>query len=177
MKIRNQIYIIGLVFFLISAAFVFFVYWFFQDIKMSSNQIKETNVKFGSLGIEKVKIDEFAKDYSNYEHNFQKIDQMFIDKDNPVNLIEFMEKSASALNLKLDSGFLPSNPNRPNNSAQFQVNLSGGFPSVIKFMQALENGPYLISIDNLTLKKVQKPNNIVSKDIEADFLINVLVKN
>lgn len=123
------------------------------------------------------KIDNFKKKYDNYKENFQKIDQLFIDSQNPVEFIKFLEKSArdydADININLIS-HLANNKTENNPSIIFLIKLVSDSSSVLKFSEKLENAPYLISIQNLTIKKPKKLTNeniYPQSKVEADFTI------
>lgn len=178
MGIKKEIYIIISAFFLLAVFLVLFsVYPLSKEIAQSSRELVS---QINSRLLLKSQYDEagnFKQKYESYQQNLAKIDSLFIDPQNPVDFIEFLEKTASDLGIKLQI----SSPaySKEGNSAyeSFQLSSSGSFSNTLKFASQLEAGQYLIKIQNLNIgsnKNMQDKKQ--TGQVGADISIKVLSK-
>lgn len=112
---------------------------------------KELLLSEGEIG----KSEQFKERYQKIKSDIDKIDQLFINPEVPLNLIEFWEKTAENTNLfiEISPTSLKSSEQDPWNSMGFRVNVVGLFPDFLKFLQKMETGPYLIEVQNITVKE------------------------
>ena len=182
MKTQNSIYILGAIFLAISLLLVVFLIWpAVQKIQQSSAEIFSDRVAIASLGKDVGALDNFKKQYDIYKPNLAKVDQLFIDAQNPVSFIEFLEKIAKDSNLEIDVRlFDGKDAIKAMPAAVFSIVAKGDFLNIVSFAQKMENGPYLINITNMTIAKSIQPNVIEKKapiaKAEAHFLISVATK-
>ena len=120
-------------------------------------------------------MESFQKNYEAYKTNLEKIDGMFVDPKNPVEFIEFLEKVASENKIKSDISLMQAlvkeNKSGPSFLA-FQITCEGNFSDVIRFSEKLENGIYLIDIQNLMVKKAEAS----AGKVKATFLLNAVAR-
>ena len=197
MKNKNKIGTISLIFTLSSLfLIVFFVYPLIADIKKSSENIISSKNEMQTLRAQIVETEKFRKNYVNYKSNLGKIDQLFVDLNNPVDFIKFLEttaeKSQIILQVALPTSSQTTKQGSPD-SLNFQISIKGGFLGVLDFIKKIEEGTYLIEVENLTMgnsntessgslvggKKVLVENiykNYPNRGVEAKISIKVFVK-
>jgi hypothetical protein len=152
MEIKKEIYISAsgslLVIVFLS---LFFVFPLISEITKTS---KEMSLEISDRLLLKDQYSEagnFKQKYESYQTSLDKIDNMFVDAKNPVAFIEFLEKTASDLGIKLQI----SAPSLINEGAlsysKFQLSANGGFSNTLKFLKQIEAGEYLIKIQNLSI--------------------------
>lgn len=179
-KIQIIIAVIGA---LIILTLIFIVYRFLFDIKNNSQKLISQNMELVGLN-SKIKNLEESKDvYKDIEDISNKIDQLFINSDMPVDFITFLEKTANECyisnpnNRGFSYGTTGKNPEDPWTSTSFQINLIGPFNNVMRFLDKIENGPYLIQVQNLNLNKLgQGSSTSTATNFKADFSIKVFSK-
>ncbi len=182
MKTGKKIYIIIIIFaFIILSLIVFLIYPTFKSIKDGSEEILSSKNKTISINAETMELDSFKKNYKNYKPNLDKIDQLFVDLANLVDFIKFLEKVALDSGINADINLVNSKQEKINNFpvVLFQVSAKGDFLNMLKFIDKLETGPYLIRIENLTFKKSEKEiteDKNISSILDSDFLIGVATK-
>ena len=145
--------------------------------------------------IEKNKnIEQTEQEHKNYAKNLEKINNLFISPETPINFVEFLENMAQDFNLsmKITPQSLGKQEKNLWASMNLDINLIGSFPDLSKFIEKLEyscfpsanqeNG-YLIEITNLRLKSLsekdlyaQKFEKFKIKDIDAHFSIKIATK-
>lgn len=171
MNTRVKIYISSLSFALIALCLIIFlIYPTLIEINENSKNILETKNNLSLMEKQSLAIDEFK----NYKIDVKKIDQLFIDPQNPVDFIKFLEYTASITGVNLNTN-VQSVKNKSGDLSVtiFQLNITGNFINLLKFSEKLEYGPYLIGANNIIIKKVSDTD---SNEIEANLLIEVAVK-
>jgi len=180
MKISlNKVQIYSAGFFVVAALLVIFlVYPTIQDIKYSSGQILENKNQLIFAYEQSKAIEKFKDNYSSYESNLKKIDQIIVDPKDLLSLIKFFESSGLesgvdvTINL-VESGQKDTIKGLP--VITFTISANGEFSNMLNFSEKLERGPYLIKIKNLAMSKSSEnsKNNI----IDGQFSIYVGAQN
>jgi len=155
----KKILIISLIFGLTILTLVsFWVYPFLKEIREDSAEIVEIKRNIISSKDKISRFGEIEKTYESLKGDLEKTEELFVASQAPINLIQFWEKTAAESNISIDiSPFTLMSPETdPWNSISFQLNLDGSFSNFLKFLEKIENGPYLIEIKNLAIKKQSK---------------------
>lgn len=184
MKNNNKIYLIFSIFTLaLLFLAIFFIWLLFQDIQGSSNDLVSAKDRIIALNAQIKETRNFNKNYQAYKANLDKIDQLFVDPNDPVKLIEFLENTASSSRATAQVSLLT-----PQQEGQdfisFQVACRGGFSDVLDFSKKVEAGPYFIEIESLTIQNAELPvsgqSNVIadysSRTVNATFVIKVFTK-
>jgi len=145
-----------------------------------------------SLASQDKKIETFRETenlYQESQENIEKIDKIFIEPDDPRDLINFLKEKAEKYSLQNEILSLKKTPadsagkTEPWPSISLQISNTGPFVSFLKFVKNLESGPYLteilnISIKRLTEKELQGENLTMFSpgDVNATFLLKVYTK-
>ena len=145
---------------------VFMVLFLFGAIKKNSLDLLSQKKALSDLKVKTENSEQLEGIYQNYKLNLEKIDTLFVEKENPIEFIEFLEKTANNSNLSLEisslsSQKIESDPSAgsgqaPWNSLNLQLNTQAQFPDFLKFLEKIENSPYLIEVSNLNIKKTTK---------------------
>lgn len=198
---NNKIYTISLVFTIaILFLVMFFVLPLLREIEKNSKDLISAKNNVAVLAEQTNETENFKKNYETYAPNLEKIDQLFVDPNNPVDFIKFLEDTASTSQITSQISLQPS----PQDSQQslkgasqnfiiFRFASKGGFSEVLNFLKKIEAGPYLVEIENLTIQNSEVPvsgysvpekeslvPNIYednsSRKVDATFTIKVFVK-
>lgn len=181
MVIINKISALSVVFLLITMVLVVFLaYPTFLDIQRNSEEILLSKGAVVTLDEQNKAINDFKANYKSYESRLGKINQSFINADNPIDFIKFLEKTAlDSGNLSLDINVVSSPKQTVYNlpAAAFQINTNGDFTNIMQFIEKIEHGPYLIKTQTLAMKKmVLLDEENSSINVDAQFLINVVTQ-
>jgi hypothetical protein len=172
---RKKIYLWLLIFTSISLFFfAFLIPKFLKEIRADSQELISFKNELASSQKETEIFEKLAKVYQNYQPNFSKIDQIFIDPKLPIEFLDFLEKNASYFQLKYEISPLVGKETEPP-TLLFQISVSGSFSNFLKFLEKLENAPYLIDVLNLNVKKITSKETPTA-NIESNFLIKVYTK-
>ncbi len=180
---KNKVYLISIIFGTIALfLIVFLIYPALNDIQNSSDKISEDRDLAALITAEAKELDNFNKNYSDYEINLKKIDQLFVDAKDPIDFIKFLENTASVSGIDTNINLNNSSQNKTNGAvptAIFQIQAHGDFLNMLKFCSRLEAGQYLIKIQNLSVRNSAKEivnGKTVSKGVDADFIIEAVAK-
>jgi hypothetical protein len=187
MKNRNKAYTILSIFaaaaILLAVAFIFPI---LSEIKKNSEELVSAKNDIVVLNSQTAETENFKNKYNEYKPNLDRIDQMFVDQDNPVNFIEFLESTAadsnitSQISLPPDVGFAKVKTD----FVTFQFSSKGPFLGVENFLQKIEAGPYYIEVENLTIqnsedntgKNLSISGNYSLRKVDAVVSIKVFTK-
>lgn len=124
------------------------------------------------------------KDYRSHLSEIKTMDTIFVDEAAPVDFLSFFEGVSQAENLSIKIN--PSLPQRSKNdvwgSMIFQVSAQGRLKNFLRFLEKLENGPYLMEIFTFNLKKTKTPAETARpgenpiNEVEATFSLRTYTK-
>lgn len=186
MKPLRKIYLtLGIFGILIILLIVFLVLPFFRNIKNNFNDLISKKKELVTLNFEIENLGAIRQKYEGYKPDLEKIDTLFINSEVPVDFIKFLEKLASnsKISVKISSYAAQKSQNQPWPSIQFQLIAAGSFENVSRFLEKLENSPYLIKIQNLIIRKISQDElsqpewkNLSPGDVSSSLLIEVFTK-
>lgn len=179
MESRNKIYTTLAIFVILSLfLIVFFIWPIFKEIKRNSGDFISAKNSMVALKLQADEIKFFKDNYQAYKPNLDKIDQMFVDENNPVDFFKFLEDTA--YNSQITSQIsLPSASSGDQQSIIFQFSSKGSFSNVLDFTKKIEAGPYFCEIENLSIKNSSDKNILAdysSREVNAGFTIKVFTK-
>ena len=159
MDFNKKIYISLCLFTAAALVFAFFVIHplLTQIRENSSNFVLQKN-SFAELQEREANFKKLKNFYQTYEQDLKRIDALFINSSDPVEFtafMEFLENDAKDCGLSIEILSLPVKKAESDawNFNNYQLSLEGSFSNVLKFLEKLENAPYLIEISNLNTKK------------------------
>lgn len=164
---------------------VFIVFPLFEEVKKNSEAFLLEKNKIASLSKEEEGREKMEGLYKNYQSDLEEIEKVFVDPEVPIEFIGFLEKTAtvSQIQLKILSMIKKIEKEDPWPGLSFQLSAVGSFPDFLRFLEKLENSPYLIETLELNTRALTE-KEIKSKEFEsfpvADantlFLIKVFTK-
>lgn len=183
MTIKKRINLSTIVLFLSAVAMSVFLFGFiFNGIKKDSENFSSRREQIFVLEKRIENLENFKKTSEETEFDLRKIDNLFIDPVVPVDFITFMEKTADNLSLshKISPNLSAKTDQNKWTSLVFELNLTGSFSNLMKFLEKMENSPYLIKIQKLKINnlsggsvKTKIDKDISSGDINAILSIEV----
>jgi len=173
---KKQILIFIIIFGVIALFFALFaVYPLFKEIKKNSEDFISTKKELVSLDLQSKNLGEFEKIYQENLQNIEKIDNLFINPEVPVDFISFLEKISQDSKVLIKISLLTSKEEKDTwPSFQFQILSTGSFNNFSKFLEKIETAPYLIDIKSLNINKSIEGTS--TNDIKATLLLKVYAK-
>ena len=182
MDTKKKTYIIIIVFAIITVCLtVFLIYPLLRDIQQGAQKILSDKRRVTLIAQETKELYDFKKNYKNYESHFQRIDQLFTDSKNPIDFITFLENASSESNVTSHISLVPVTEKETLDTMPviiFQISAQGTMLHMLTFIEKLEEGPYIIRIQNINIKKMEDPLDPkkVTTGIDASFSIKVVTK-
>lgn len=178
---KNKTYIIIAIWTIIILSLVLLIIWpLLSEIKSNSEELLSGKNDAVILRAQSDQIENFKKAYDDYKSNLEKINKLFVDPQNPVNFIKFLEDTASASSIESKISLVPVAPQKDQSMGivAFQLSSSDDFLKILHFSEKLENGPYLIEIQSVSIKNADtdtSAKNYPSGKVDAVFLINAFI--
>jgi len=132
-----------------------------QELKLSLEK------KENSANLERI--------YRDSQKELEKIETIFVDPETPIDFIGFLETTARDSQVEIKKS-LTSDKTQETDfgpALSFNISLDSSASNFMKFLEKLENGPYLIEIRDLNIKRSgEKPSGLIS----ASLSLRVLTK-
>ncbi|MCX6719921.1 MAG: hypothetical protein NTV36_02330 [Candidatus Staskawiczbacteria bacterium] len=121
------------------------------------------------LSMKTEQIKKFKADYDARKKNFDEVDQIFVDSQNPVDFIEFIENISDAehINSKISVS-----SQTGENQLFFQIRTTGNYVHTFNFVRKLETGPFAVEINQFNVSKLTAKDS--GDGVIADISISVL---
>jgi len=160
-KIYTSLTVFGAVYLLL---ILFIIFPLFQGIKQNSEELVSGRKGLISFVNEIENLETSEKFYKSNQANLEKIEELLINREVPIEFITFLERNAANSQLESKVSLLASGGKDTDSwpSLSFQLSLTGSFPDFLKFLERLENGPYLTEILNLNIQKAAKGSSQAS---------------
>jgi Tfp pilus assembly protein PilO len=179
MAIKNKI-ILTLVasFFLIVLMIVLIVFPLLDRIKNNSQELINKKQKTASLTAETFNLERFNNLDKEVESFLSQIDKLFIDSKVPIEFINFLEETSEKTNVEIESLNLSDQKLNQDYwpSLVFQISCQASFADFQVFLEKLENNPYLVEVQNMTITKLSSDQEDSSRNIRASFSLKVFTK-
>jgi hypothetical protein len=161
------------------AAFVFLAIMpLFNGINKNAKDLAGVKKEIVSLDSEINNLGTVSQQYQQYQANFDKINSLFINLEIPIDFIRFLEKLAQDSKVSAKISSVTNAQDKKDEQSwsflYFQVSAKGPFLNLSRFLEKLENAPYLIEIQNLSINRIEDQKS--GKDVQAEFSIKVFAK-
>lgn len=183
MKNQNKLYV-GLAVSMLALIVLlgFLAYVILTAIVDGSSDILLKKGQVAAMQLQDKAVDDFKAVYKDHKVNLEKNKELFVNASNPVQFITFLETIATQVNVTSDVS-ITSSQRVGSASGQvpivFQIEADGSFPNLVAFFEKLEAGPYLVSVTNVTMKKIEKDplNKKISQSVlQAHITVEALIK-
>jgi hypothetical protein len=175
MKLRKQTYFISAI--VVLALVLFFILAIrplFLSIKNNSQELIAAKTKIIALDAEINNLGLAKKQYQDCQDDLAKIDNLFINAEVPINFINSLKKMAQDSNLLIEIPSVSGGTGQPWQFLNFQLSTTGTFLHQMRFLEKLENSPYLIEMVTLTINRAAQEKG--SQIVGANLLIKVFAK-
>jgi len=168
----KKIYISLATFGAIILLFLFLVYlpWAAQ-IKKSAEDLIFQKEAFFSLKESQEALEKLRKDFINLKPEVEKIEDLFLESENPVEFLNYLEETALSSGILIQTSALSFGGK--NNGAfpylSLQVSFKSRFFNFSKFLDRLENSSFMLEIQNLNVRKI-------GDEVSVSFPLKVFTK-
>lgn len=136
----------------------FVIYPLLDGVRKNSQELILAKKELVSFKAETEEFEQSKKVYGSLKADLEKIDELFINSDVPIDLIKFWRETAGDSGLLIDIS--PTSFGAKEtvlwDSIGFRLDLIGSFSNFLKFLEKIETAPYLIEIQNLSAKNLKQ---------------------
>jgi hypothetical protein len=179
MKLRGKTFLIsGTLSLLILILFYFGVYFLIKDIKKNSEDFLRIKKEISIVQAKIENIESFKNTYLFLKPDLEKISNLFVDPEVPIEFIKFLESTASSSGVSIKVSLISSKTiiEEPWSFLEFQLNLTGSMPNIFKFLNRIETTNYLIEIKNLSIGRLGEKDLTAEEFKTFSLVIKVFTK-
>ncbi|MGH7240497.1 MAG: hypothetical protein ACREHG_10615, partial [Candidatus Saccharimonadales bacterium] len=155
---RNNIFLIAALFAIGAAALLVLVVWLSAQIISGAAGIVHGRQQLTDATRQGKELAAFYQNQSSYQSTVDALHAGFVDVKNPVGVIQFLEHTASALNLGIVISIVQTDVAASSSAAgeplTMAVNVQGNFLDTLAFVQQVEYGPYFITVQKFSAVKI-----------------------
>ena len=146
-----------------------------QGIKRDSKDLEDQYSKVLKASLAETEAAEFLRFSRAKGEDFETIENIFVDAETPIGFIRFIEEIAvsSNLSVKITPGAPKKQKGVPWPVMDFQLAGSLSYPDFLRFLEKLENGPYLLKVQNTSLTR-DRPS-LGEENVAQDLNFTLLV--
>ena len=151
----KKIIVISIIFGAVTAILLYLVvYLVLSGVKKNSQELIFAKKELVSFKTETEEFERSKEVYRSLKTDLEKMDQLFINPDVPIDLVRFWRETAKDSNLLIDISptSLGAEETVLWDSIGFRLSLIGPFSNFLKFLEKIETSLYLIEIQNLSAK-------------------------
>ncbi len=163
---------------LILLTVVFVIFPLSREIKSNSRELVFQKESSTALQAKILNLEKFKVLRKSLEEFLEKTQGLFVNSSLPIEFINFLETISGRCQVQIEisppsAGKIEKDP-WP--SLTFQISLTGSFSNFLKFLEKLENSPYLVEIQNVNISKATKKGGGSPDDVGATFSLKVFAK-
>jgi len=169
MELKRQITIIlsGSLLAVLVLTFIF-VFFFLKGIRQTSAELVNIKKELVSFQTKLSGEEDLKEDYQKIELDLARIENSFVNPEVPVDLIKFWEQTASDSGIYINIAPISSSVDEKDKKyvwgyMNFRLSLFGSFGDLLRFLERIEAGPYLVEIKDLSVQKLSS-SDLVSKE-------------
>jgi len=148
-----------------------------RGIKRDSKDLENQYLKVLEASSAETEVAEFLKFSQSHKEDFEIIENIFVDGETPIGFIRFIEEIAATSNLtvKITPGIPKKQKGVPWPVMDFQLASSANYLEFLRFLEKLENGPYLLKVQNTSLIRNRTPQDEENsiQDVRFTLLVQV----
>ncbi len=156
----------------------FVIFSLFSEIREISKNILSDKGREVFVERQNRELDNFQREYGKYESELKSLAGLFVNAENPVDFIKFLESLAAKENVGIDITLLPSEKSDRKSlkqTMQLQSVVKGDFANVMAFCESLERGPYFIQVRSLGMQKVDEDIKDPKAQVPPDAVVATVV--
>lgn len=163
---------------------VFLIYPLFQEIKKESEELLLVTREQSLFAQRKEDIKRIRGILQEHKGDFEKMESLFINAEEPLSFINFLEEQAlsSGVSFKISSLGLEKKET-PWPSFYLKIETTGPFTNFLRFLERIESAPYLIKIVDLNISRLKEAKlmregaeHLSLGDVQAFLVIRTFVK-
>jgi hypothetical protein len=152
-----------------------------KDIRKNSEEFLLKRKALASMEREFQEFENFERNSAFYQSNLEKLDNLFLNPEVPIDFIQFLEEESGNLGLliKIFPSIVTSRETDPWESIGFQILLTGSFPNSLKFLEKLQTSPWLLEIQRTEVQRISE-KELQSEELKdfslGDVFFSIILK-
>ena len=146
-------------------------------IKKNSKVLESQYIKILNANLDEVEVVKYLKFSQAHKDDFEIIESIFVDAQTPVGFIQFIEEISATSNIavKITPGTAKKQKGAPWPTMDFHLASSANYPEFLRFVEKLENGPYLLEIRNTSLirDRIPQGKESIVQNVRFTLLVQV----
>ena len=136
-------------------------------IKQISSDLVETKTRLAIIHNEKGEVEGVESICNKIDPDLQKMEALFVNKDVPIEVIEFLEDMAviSGLSIEISPASLDGYEDEIWDFVGFRLSLYGSYINFMKFLEKIETGPFLIEMYDLSIREMSDREGFSYDDV------------
>ncbi|MCX6789807.1 MAG: hypothetical protein NTZ42_04340 [Candidatus Gribaldobacteria bacterium] len=168
---KKKIYILILTFCLIDVLlFILVIFPLTRRVEENANEFRDQQKNLRTLEAQTVSLKDFQKNVNDLENYNLVVQNAFVDPTAPVSFLQFLEKWAINYNLVLTVSPFDSPAIKGDiwSSVGVKVDATGNLADCLRFVEMLENSPWVMMITRFDLQK-----NTTQEGVEATLSFDI----
>ncbi|MBL7156217.1 MAG: hypothetical protein ISS87_01285 [Candidatus Pacebacteria bacterium] len=181
-NLNKKIYIELIIFLIVGLLiFLLIISPLFKGIKAVYKEIFDTRESMASLQTKNQQDSALREQFKSFSYDLEKIQGLFIDLEMPIVFLQFLEDTGENTNVLIETSLLSEKEEKTDSfpALNFQLTLTGSSSDCLEFLEKLETVPYLIEIDDLTIRRLNE-NQLKQEKYEqfsdGDVVFNLVIK-
>ncbi len=161
---------------------VFIVFPLGKSIKAQADELFFIRKEFKTVREKSQTLTNWETKYSELKPDFERIKSLHVDKEVPVDFLDFLEKTAHNSDLLIEISLTPKKDDEK--SLNLKLVLFGSPQDCLMFIEKIELAPYLIEIGNFDLTKLseehlklERYSSLSQGDIELDIYLKAITND
>ena len=169
---------------------VFVISPLFRRIEKYSNELSLVESELIAMTERSKNLYAWKEEYPVLNPKIEELYSLFVDKEMPIDFVEFLEETALACNLDIEISLVSSVKSKQDEKPSmfldlgFRLALVGPFSGHLKFLEKLENAPYIIDIQEFSFSQLTRTDLMQEKykdfsidKVKSDLSIKVFTIN
>jgi hypothetical protein len=152
------------------------VYPIFKGVTKDHEEMLKQRYELLQMNEEKKLLHNFESISLQYEQEFLRIQDLFVDRETPVSFFRFLDQAAVKFGLDIEKA--PDNPAQKEGdvwpSLEVRIVGSGLYSNFLAFLQTIENAPYVMEIQTLNITKSQQ--GLAEENVTFALSLKVFVR-
>ena len=159
MNLKRKKYYISFIFVFLSLVLILgLIFPLFNQIRKNVVQVFLQEQTIAQAETRRGEIKDLKKDYQRIQADLEKMRELFVDSQEPINFVKFLEEIAISSGVNIALTFLTRTEEEEDlwPSLSFRVSFESSFENFMMFLDKIESSFFLIEIESLRLNRINE---------------------
>jgi outer membrane murein-binding lipoprotein Lpp len=155
-----------------------FLGWYvFGYVSEASAQVSEIQQELAQLEAEQKQVSQISREYEDAKQFIPELDRMLLEAHNKLAFIVLVERLAGSAGVAHVIEAVSGTEPQEQEGVAFNINVSGDFPSVLRFVYLLENSTYYLTMEKLHVTRGAVGQAAGARDdVKAQLFLRVFAR-